>query len=112
MRIWRVFVAVPLFALSSQGAAENWVYVDAQKSVSVDWDSVRVGADDLLLHFTDRLRINGTVFVSEIAVDCEDRVSYTVSFNGGEVPNWHDKGAAFGSNSLQDSELKYVCAKF
>jgi hypothetical protein len=113
MKIAKMVVVVPLAFLAGPALAENWIAVatDNGMSYSVDKDSIRRG-DDGLIFFTSDTFVGKTSIVGKMnnAVDCQQRVYYTLKIAKSDYPGWRNAGDAVKPNSTGEAELNFVCA--
>jgi hypothetical protein len=109
----KLTIAVGISALlwSGLAGAENWVTVfddeQAEISGSVDKDSIRRGADNLVYYTS-----NGADKADK-AADCKNRIAFTLKLyvmNGIDYPDWRKDGRPVVPGSVGDAMLQFACA--
>jgi hypothetical protein len=81
---------------------------DNDISTYVDKDSIQRGGDGLV-YFTD-FDDSGDDHDAAVAANCQTRVLYLLKYAGKDYPDWRSHGEAVTAGSVEESELKYVCA--
>jgi hypothetical protein len=81
---------------------------DNDISTYVDKNSIQRGSDGLI-YFTD-FDDSGDDHDAAVAANCQTRVLYLLKYAGEDYPDWRNHGKAVTAGSVEESELKYVCA--
>ncbi len=106
-----ILIAAPLCLLASQALAQNWVSISST-GIRVDRDSLKRGSDGLV-YFTDNvgMDLNKVGIEEALAMDCQRRLTYVLRFGAGQTSDdWRARSRSVEPNSIEDAELKYVCA--
>src|SRR5882762_7746863 len=102
MKFRRIIAALALAQIASPSLAERWVAVG---STGIRVASLRRSGD--LIYFTENIRmdIKSAGTTSDVVMDCEHRLAYVKKTDGRL-----SIGDSIQPDSIEDAELKYVCA--
>jgi hypothetical protein len=109
MKIWGMLAAVPLALIASQALAVSWITVATDEDgiqTRVDKDSIRRGSDGFV-YFSDDEDVMGR---GDLAVDCQQRMIYTLKDEEYDFPDWRNHGQTVKPGSFGETELQYACA--
>jgi hypothetical protein len=95
-------LAVPVAAVAVQAGPENWVAIG---TTGIRVANLQRSGD--LVYFVENVRMDSKSggMTSDVVMDCEHRLTYVKKGDG------HLSGGdSIEPNSIEDWELKYVCA--